>query len=75
MTLESMLRLMAGVFVAASLMLGMFVHSYFLWFTLFVGLNLIQSAFTNWCPMMDFLRHLGVRDQLSVNRMSHASRR
>lgn len=75
MTLESMLRLIAGAFVAASLLLGMFVHSYFLWFTLFVGLNLVQSAFTNWCPMMDFLRRLGVRDQLSVHRMSHASRR
>jgi hypothetical protein len=67
-----MLRLIAGMFVAASLMLGMFVHPYFLWFTLFVGLNLVQSAFTNWCPMMDLLRRLGIRDQLFVNRMSHA---
>ena len=62
MTLEPMLRLIAGVFVAASVLLGIFVHPYFLWFTLFVGLNLTQSAFTNWCPMMSFLRHLGVRE-------------
>jgi hypothetical protein len=57
-----MLRLIAGAFVAASVLLGMFVHPYFLWFTLFVGLNLLQSAFTNWCPMMSILRHAGVPD-------------
>ena len=62
MTLEPMLRLIAGVFVTGSALLGMFVHPYFLWFTVFVGLNLMQSAFTNWCPMMSFLRHLGVRE-------------
>jgi len=57
-----MLRLIAGVFVAASVLLGIFVHPYFLWFTLFVGLNLTQSAFTNWCPMMTLLRRFGVRE-------------
>jgi small-conductance mechanosensitive channel len=57
-----MLRLIAGVFVTASVLLGMFVHPYFLWFTVFVGLNLTQSAFTNWCPMMSFLRQLGVHE-------------
>lgn len=62
MTLEPMLRLIAGVFVAASVLLGIYVHPYFLWFTLFVGVNLIQSAFTNWCPMMAFLRHFGVKN-------------
>ena len=45
MTLEPMLRLIAGFFVAASVLLGIYVHPYFLWFTLFVGLNLAQSAF------------------------------
>lgn len=60
MTLEPMLRLIAGVFVAVSVLLGMFVQPYFLWFTLFVGLNLTQSAFTRWCPMISFLRRLGV---------------
>ena len=67
MTLEPMLRLIAGVFVAASVLLGMYVHPYFLWFTLFVGANLTQSAFTNWCPMMSFLRYVGVEER-------HASR-
>lgn len=63
MTLEPMLRLIAGLFVTASVLLGMFVHPYFLWFTLFVGLNLTQSALTNWCPMMSLLRRFGVRDR------------
>jgi len=63
MTVEPMLRLIAGVFVAASVLLGMYVHPYFLWFTLFVGLNLTQSAFTNWCPMMAILRGAGVPDR------------
>lgn len=62
MTVDRMLRLIAGAFVAASVLLGIFVHTGFLWFTLFVGLNLFQSAFTNWCPMMSILRHLGVPD-------------
>jgi hypothetical protein len=53
---ERYLRLIAGVFVSASVLLGMFVHPYFLWFTLFVGVNLFQSGITNWCPMMVILR-------------------
>jgi len=60
MTLEPMLRLIAGLFITASVLLGMLVHPYFFWLTLFVGLNLMQSAFTNWCPMMSFLRRVGV---------------
>ena len=63
MTVESMIRLIAGVFVAASVVLGLYVHPYFLWFTLFVGLNLTQSAFTGWCPMMGILRLAGVPDR------------
>jgi len=62
MRVEAMLRLIAGVFVVASVLLGMYVHPYFLWFTVFVGLNLFQSAFTRWCPMMAVLRKAGVPD-------------
>jgi hypothetical protein len=62
MTVERALRLIAGAFVSLSVVLGMFVHASFLWFTLFVGLNLFQSAFTNWCPMMAILRKGGLRD-------------
>jgi hypothetical protein len=64
MTLDRFLRMIAGAFVLASLALGHFVHPYFYLFTAFVGLNLFQSAFTNWCPMMAFLRKLGVRECL-----------
>jgi len=46
---------------SASMLLGMFVSPLFYWFTLFVGLNLFQSAFTNWCPMMAILRKAGVQ--------------
>ncbi len=63
MTVERMLRLIGGGFTAASVLLGIFVHRYFLFFTLFVGLNQVQSAFSNWCPMMTILRHAGVPDQ------------
>jgi hypothetical protein len=62
MTVERGLRMVAGVFVFASVLAGMWVHPYFLWFTAFVGLNLFQSAFTNWCPMMAILRAAGLRD-------------
>jgi len=62
MTVEAMLRLIAGAFVLASVLLGMFVDGRFLWFTLFVGANLFQSGFTGWCPMMAILRRIGVPD-------------
>jgi hypothetical protein len=61
MTIERSLRLIAGVFVLLSLALGFFVSPYFYLFTAFVALNLVQSAFTNWCPMMSILRKAGVR--------------
>ena len=62
MTVDSMLRLIAGSFVLISVVLGVYVSSYFFLFTGFVALNLIQSAFTNWCPMMSFLRMAGFKD-------------
>lgn len=61
MNVDRWLRLFAGGFVAASVLLGIYVSPNFLWFTLFVGLNLFQSAFTGWCPMMAILRKAGVR--------------
>ena len=60
MTVERALRLIAGSFVGASVLLGIYVNPHFHWFTLFVGLNLLQSGFTNWCPMMAILRRAGV---------------
>jgi hypothetical protein len=61
MTLERYLRMIAGFFVLASLALGYWSSPYWFLFTAFVGLNLFQSAFTNWCPMMTFLRKAGVK--------------
>ena len=62
MNVERFLRLIAGFFVLLSLALGYWVSPWFYLFTAFVGLNLFQSAFSNWCPMMTFLRKLGVKD-------------
>lgn len=62
MTINEWLRGIAGTFVLLSLALGWFVHPAFFLFTAFVGANLLQSAFTKTCPMMVFLRKLGVRE-------------
>ncbi|MEO8026528.1 MAG: DUF2892 domain-containing protein [Bryobacteraceae bacterium] len=62
MTVDRLLRLIAGLFTLASLALGYWVSPYFYLFTAFVGLNLFQSGLTDWCPMMTILRKLGVRD-------------
>lgn len=61
MTVEAALRAIAGFFVLLSVALGHFVHPYWFFFTAFVGLNLLQSAFTGWCPMMTFLRKAGLK--------------
>jgi hypothetical protein len=66
MTVERYLRLVAGTFVLASLLLGYYVSPYWFLFTGFVAVNLIQSAFTNWCPMMNFLRWLGAKDDACI---------
>jgi hypothetical protein len=60
MTIERILRLVAGFFVMLSLALGYYVSEYWFLFTAFVGLNLFQSAFSNWCPLMTILKKLGV---------------
>ena len=62
MTVECGVRLMAGVMVLLSLALAHFLTLYWLWLTVFVGLNLLQSAFTNWCPAMNILRALGLKN-------------
>jgi hypothetical protein len=62
MNVERYLRLIAGLFVLVTVILGYWYSPYWFLFTAFVGLNLAQSAFTNWCPMMTFLRRLGVKE-------------
>lgn len=61
MTIERYLRMFAGAFILASLALGYWVNPNWYYFTAFVGLNLLQSAFTNWCPMITVLKKLGAR--------------
>jgi len=60
MTIHRILRMVAGFFVLLSLALAHYVNPKWLWFTAFVGLNLFQSAFTNWCPMISMLKKAGV---------------
>ena len=62
MTVERALRAIAGLFIIGSALLARYHSIYWLLFTGFVGLNLFQSAFTNYCPMMTILRKLGVKD-------------
>jgi len=62
MTVDRYLRMAAGFFVLLSLALGYWVHAGWFYFTAFVGLNLFQSAFTNWCPLMTILRKAGIHD-------------
>ncbi len=62
MNVNDALRFIAGLFVLASVALAYFVSSYWLWLTVFVAVNLMQSAFSKWCPMMSFLRMAGVKD-------------
>jgi hypothetical protein len=59
MTIERMLRGIAGFFIVGSVALAHYHSPWWLLFTLFVGLNLFQSSFSNWCPMMNILRSLG----------------
>ena len=62
MTVERAVRLMAGVVVLLSLALAHYVSNNWLWLTAFVGLNLLQSSFTNWCPAMSIFRAMGMKD-------------
>ncbi|MCL5965988.1 MAG: DUF2892 domain-containing protein [Deltaproteobacteria bacterium] len=63
MNVERWIRVIAGAFVMASLLLGVFVNKYWLLFTAFVGVNLFQSGFTNWCLMETILTRLGVPEK------------
>jgi hypothetical protein len=62
MTVNEALRAMAGVVILVTLALGHWVSPYWYLFTAFVGLNLLQSAFTRWCPAMTIFRKLGLKE-------------
>ncbi|AIY64162.1 YgaP family membrane protein [Pseudoalteromonas piratica] len=62
MKINDALRLIAGIMLIISLLLTHFVHPNWVFFTLFIALNLLQSAFTKWCPMITILRKFGLED-------------
>ncbi|ELO1772427.1 DUF2892 domain-containing protein [Vibrio fluvialis] len=61
MTIDNGVRVIAGSMVLLSLILTFYVHTNFIWLTVFVGVNLIQSAFTGICPAAYFLKKLGFK--------------
>jgi len=74
MTVERALRLMAGTVILLSMALAYFVSPKWYYLTAFVGLNLFQSAFTNWCPAMAIFRKLGLREATNKVISATASR-
>jgi hypothetical protein len=60
MKMEQWIRVIAGTLILISVTLGYFHHRYWFFLTVFIGINLIQSAFTKWCLMEDILEKLGV---------------
>ncbi len=62
MKLNDALRLLAGVMVLLSTALAVYVNSNFLWLTIFVGANLLQSAFTGWCPAIWLFKKMGLKE-------------
>lgn len=62
MKVNSALRMVAGIMIIVSILLQTFHDPRWIYFTGFIALNLLQSAFTNWCPMMVFLRKLGLKE-------------
>lgn len=66
MTIDRAVLAFAGVMVLISVLLTSFVSPLFMWFTVFVGLNMFQSAFTGLCPAAMVFRKLGLRDTRAV---------
>lgn len=62
MTINEALRLIAGFFILLSVLLGYYLSPWFYLFTAFVAVNLIQSAFSHWCPMMWLLQKTGLEE-------------
>ena len=60
--INRIIRAIAGTFILISLLLAIYVNQNWLWFTAFVGVNLLQSSITKWCLMEDILKKLGAKD-------------
>lgn len=61
MSLDKMVLAFAGVMTLLSVVLTVYVSPYFMWFTVFIGLNLLQSAFTGFCPAAMIFKKLGAK--------------
>ncbi|MBO0593156.1 DUF2892 domain-containing protein [Cellulophaga sp. E16_2] len=61
--LNTYFRVIVGVMVLLSVMLSVYVNPNWMWFTVFIGVNLIQSAFTKWCLLETILKKIGVRNK------------
>lgn len=59
--LNTYFRTIVGLMVLLSVVLTVYVHPYWMWFTIFIGVNMIQSAFTKWCLLETILLKLGVK--------------
>lgn len=62
MTIENGIKVLAGSMVLLSVLLTQFVHPAFMWLTVFVGANLLQSAFSGFCPAVFFLKIAGCKE-------------
>jgi disulfide bond formation protein DsbB len=72
-SVERSLRLLAGAIILLSLGLAHYVSHHWLWLTAFVGLNLLQSGFTNWCPAMAIFRTMGLKDAPRPNQAAKSA--
>ena len=63
MSLERSISAFAGFMILLSLLLTYFVHPYFVWLSVFVGVNLFQSAFTGFCPASTLMKKLGIKSE------------
>lgn len=59
--IDRIIRAVAGTFILLSVLLAVYVNIHWLWFTAFVGANLLQSSLTKWCLMEDILQKIGIK--------------
>lgn len=67
MNVDRLVFAVAGAFILLSVILALYVSPHWLWFTAFVGANLLQSAFTGFCPMASILKKLGRQPGAAFN--------
>lgn len=66
MSIERGVMVMGGVMVMLTVLLAVFHHPYWSWFTLFIGFNMFQSAFTGFCPAAMIMKKLGMKSEAEI---------